>query len=319
MYHRVAELEPDIWRLAVSPGHFEEQLQLLSRKWRVMPLPELTEDLVSNKLRRKSVALSFDDGYVDNFLFAKPLLEKYKLPATFFACSGNAGQQSEFWWDELERIILHTPQLPSSFSIPLENARVTAELGEEKELTEGLKLQHRQWKAYVQPPPSSRAALFLQLWEALKPLPHPRQQEHLAQIKAWAGVTYICPRPLSHSMNTEQLLALGSNKLFSFGAHTVSHPDLAAHPKAMQQREIVENKQFLEELGQKCVRVLAYPYGSYSPDTMAVAAEMGFTAAFTTDSRPVKPNSEPYRLGRFLVENWNGEELNHHMRQWLMA
>ncbi|MFD1188082.1 polysaccharide deacetylase family protein [Pontibacter rugosus] len=314
----MAKLDPDVWNLGVSPEHFEEQLQLLSSKWRVIPLPDLTDDILANRLRRNCIALSFDDGYIDNFLEAKPLLEKYKLPATFFVSSGNIGQQTAFWWDVLEQVFLHMEPLPPAFNMPLKNTLISVELTAEQYLTESIKEQHRQWKAYVQPPPTARARLFLRVWEVLRPLPHSEQQECLGMIMDWAGAAAnSCSHCLSHSMSREQLQELSNNRLFCLGGHSVSHPDLAAHITPVQRQEILQNKQFLEEVSQKQVRTLAYPYGSYNSETMAVAAEAGFTAAFTTDQRVITPGSDPFRLGRFLVGNWPAEELHHHMKQWL--
>lgn len=108
LYHRVARAAHDHWKLSVSPQHFEEQLQVLQH-YNVMPLPELAQHWGNNKLPRKSVAISFDDGYIDNYTTARPLLEKYNLPATFFITNGSIGTGNEFWWDELEQMFVTDP------------------------------------------------------------------------------------------------------------------------------------------------------------------------------------------------------------------
>ena len=104
MYHRIATAAHDHWQLSVSPQLFEQHLQVLKR-YNVVSLPDLVK-----KVPRKGIAISFDDGYVDNYTTAKPLLEKYNLPATFFICNGNIGKQAEFWWDELEHIFKNDPE-----------------------------------------------------------------------------------------------------------------------------------------------------------------------------------------------------------------
>ncbi|HYC27552.1 MAG TPA: polysaccharide deacetylase family protein [Chitinophagaceae bacterium] len=86
MYHRIARPVNDHWQLCVSPGNFEQQLQVISR-------------------HKKNIIITFDDGYIDNYTVAKPLLEKYQLPATFFIATGNIDSGKEFWWDELEQLI----------------------------------------------------------------------------------------------------------------------------------------------------------------------------------------------------------------------
>jgi peptidoglycan/xylan/chitin deacetylase (PgdA/CDA1 family) len=56
------------------------------------------------------VVVTFDDGYADNLYEAKPLLEHYGIPGTFFVVTGYLAQQAEraheFWWDELERVVM---------------------------------------------------------------------------------------------------------------------------------------------------------------------------------------------------------------------
>lgn len=98
MYHRIATAAHDHWQLSVSPQHFEEHLQVL-KQYKIVALPELV-----NKVPRQGIAISFDDGYIDNYTTAKPLLEKYNLPATFFITNNNIESPAEFWWDELEYI-----------------------------------------------------------------------------------------------------------------------------------------------------------------------------------------------------------------------
>ena len=98
MYHRIATPEYDHWELSVSPQNFEAHLQVL-KKYKVMDLATVVKEIP-----HKGIAISFDDGYIDNYTVAKPLLEKYHLPATFFITNGNLGKQTEFWWDELEHI-----------------------------------------------------------------------------------------------------------------------------------------------------------------------------------------------------------------------
>ncbi len=316
MYHRVAELETDVWRLAVRPQNFEEQLQVLRSNWHVVPLPELVHDMTQGRLRRNSIALTFDDGYLDNYAIARPLLEKYNLPATFFICSGNIGSYAEFWWDELEHLILSTEELPHTLDIRINQELISFELGKEQHLTEDLRQKHQQWKAFVQEPPSLRCALYLKLWEQLKPLPGHLQQAYLQQIKVWAGTTgYV--RPAYLSMNLEQLKDLARNNLFDIGAHTVSHPDLASLSPEAQRQELVKSKSFLEEAISREVTLLAYPYGSCNPETVRLAAEAGFHAAVTTQDCLVHPTSAKYKLGRFLVDDWSGKQLDACLKSWL--
>jgi peptidoglycan/xylan/chitin deacetylase (PgdA/CDA1 family) len=102
VYHRIAFLPSDRWGLAVSPETFDAQLRLLRRFFRPVALHELL-DAVRHGNGRGCVAVTFDDGYADNYATALPLLEKNGVPATFFVTSDPIEHGREFWWDELER------------------------------------------------------------------------------------------------------------------------------------------------------------------------------------------------------------------------
>ena len=112
MYHRIADEPVDPWGLAVSPVHFEEQLQVLRRTRYPLPLTDFVRHLLAGTLPAHAVALTFDDGYADNFFAGKPQLAAADVPATVFLATGYLGRPGEFWWDELARLILleHSPQ-----------------------------------------------------------------------------------------------------------------------------------------------------------------------------------------------------------------
>lgn len=315
MYHRVAEPESDVWDIAVSPANFEQQLQVLRKLGNVIPLKELVERIYSKSFKKNCIAITFDDGYIDNFTTAKPLLEKYKLPATFFIASGYLGKAKEFWWDELEHLVLFTEQLPSVVAITLNGVPIEVTLDEEAELNEVLRQKHKTWKAFVQEPVSKRCRLYLELWQQLRALPKEELEHELQKIRHWAGVE----RPVrtdSISMALEQLQELEQHPLFDVGAHTVTHPALALHSPEYQQQELLLNKSFLEQALDKQVELLAYPYGSYNGYSMAEAYKAGFRAAFTTEEKVVREDNNPYSLARFQVKNFAAKEFKQQLQLW---
>lgn len=107
LYHRVAESVHDTHSLCVTPRHFAEHMDVLRRCARPLPLAELSEALHEGRpLPSRSVVVTFDDGYADNLFNAKPLLERYEIPATVFMTTGYLENSCEFWWDELEQLSL---------------------------------------------------------------------------------------------------------------------------------------------------------------------------------------------------------------------
>lgn len=96
LYHRVCNLNFDPWKLAITPEEFDNHMRYIKDNYNIMRF----EDDWSN-INEKTIVVTFDDGYADNFYNAVPILKKYDIPATFFISTNNIGTNSEFWWDEL--------------------------------------------------------------------------------------------------------------------------------------------------------------------------------------------------------------------------
>jgi len=314
MYHRIAEPESDVWELAVSPARFEQHLKVLKKIGNILSLQQLSHNINSNR-HKNNIAITFDDGYIDNFTNAKPLLEKYKIPATFFITTGQIESEKEFWWDELELIFLFTPHLPSTFSLTINNTLIASELKDEIDMSEDCRRKHRMWKACTEAPPTLRAKLFYSVWEQIKPLLSVEQDKYLKMIRNWAGLP-MQVRTDYKTMSVPQLKQLATNDLFTIGAHTLTHPALAHHSDDFQRAELCSSREFLQGLTGQEISTLAYPYGNYNQDTLRIANECGFVSAFTTHERALTPGPNAYEHGRFQVKNLTGLEFKDQLKKW---
>jgi peptidoglycan/xylan/chitin deacetylase (PgdA/CDA1 family) len=110
MYHSISRGRPDPWNLCVDPDRFADQLRLLRDRFQVVSLGALGEALAARRTLSRAVVISFDDGYRDNLLVAKPLLEQEGLPATVFVATGYLDAGRDFWWDELEAFCASSSQ-----------------------------------------------------------------------------------------------------------------------------------------------------------------------------------------------------------------
>lgn len=84
-YHSV---HPTLDFASVSPEVFEQHLAWLGETCDVVPFRTLLDAAAHGNRSRPAVAITFDDGYADNYEFAFPLLRKYRMPATFFVTAG---------------------------------------------------------------------------------------------------------------------------------------------------------------------------------------------------------------------------------------
>lgn len=293
MYHRITEPGYDPWDLAVSPENFEQQLQILTRLKKVVQLDELVDRFQKSDSREHTIALSFDDGYVDNYSVARPLLEQYNIPATFFITTGMIGKAREYWWDELERVIVQNKDIPKSSTFTV-NEKTFAYPGQEQQNLDGL---------------------YMELWGWLLPMNDQSQQVALQALRNWKGIGEE-PRSNYRCMNEGQLKELSRNKLFSLQVHTITHPALAHHAEDILEREMTGSKQWLEQLSGQEASIVAYPYGNYNELTMRVAARH-FKAAFTTEPKVIGNKSRSHSLGRFQVKNWPAEEFERQLHSWI--
>lgn len=105
MYHSIADDNSDPW--ALSPCMFAAQMDWLAEHgYTVLSLSQLLSNFDHGKSHKKSVALTFDDGFVDFLENAVPVLSKYQYPATLFVVAGEVGGISRWRSPELQRPLL---------------------------------------------------------------------------------------------------------------------------------------------------------------------------------------------------------------------
>jgi peptidoglycan/xylan/chitin deacetylase (PgdA/CDA1 family) len=305
MYHRINSLEVDPWQLAVEPQKFDQHLTLIKEFGTVLSSTELHKVLQKKKLKNKSIVITFDDGYKDNLTNALPLLQKHQLPATFFIPTNRLGYNG-YWWDELEEMIIHNKSLPQKLSLSLHDITIDFDLEEETIHSDDKWNEIKKWRA-LEGFAGKRTILYERLWQALKQLPYQKQQDILDHLRQWSGYDNSISK--NSEMNEEEVLQLASSPLATIGGHTTSHPDLSLHDDHFQQKEITDNKIYLEDLTGREIDFFAYPYGRFNSSTPVLVAKSGYQAAFTTSGWIVKNSDNPYLLNRLHVNNWTADEL----------
>ena len=319
LYHRVAEAESDPWQLAVSPTNFEEHLQILSRYWQTVSLREMTASLDKRKLPRRSIVVTFDDGYANNLLAAKPLLEKYEVPATVFVATGYTGTDREFWWDELERLFLEVGVLPEVLSLQMNGKRKQWQLGDEAFYDEAARCRNTKWRGWHADEPTSRHAVYRAIWNAMRPMSENDRLSCRLDLLTWAGADKYA-RDTHRALKSEELVELTSDGLIKVGAHTVTHAQLSALDLEAQRSEIRQSKLRLEEIVGNRIAGFAYPYGGkgdYSSETISLVRDTGFSHACTTSADFVRRGTDPFQLPRVQVTDVDGESFSRLISEWM--
>ena len=100
VFHRVQEAADPEDGLTLTVSMFERHCRFFRSHFRVVSLREIVEKLERGEPLRRELAITFDDGYRDNFDHAAPVLEKLSLPATFFVVTEWMGTDVVPWWDD---------------------------------------------------------------------------------------------------------------------------------------------------------------------------------------------------------------------------
>lgn len=121
-YHRI---DAEEHRSCVAPRMFAAQMALLRAEgFHVVPLRELATNLAEKRaFAPRTVAVTFDDGFADNYTAAFPVLQRESIPATIFLTAGYIGS------DGLPVLRDHVPPRPLDWPQVIEMARHGVDFG----------------------------------------------------------------------------------------------------------------------------------------------------------------------------------------------
>jgi len=289
-YHSVSEPGATTFRyrcpsIAVSPDTFARQMRVLADAYDVVSLDVLAEALAGGReLPRGAVAITFDDGYLDNHRHAMPILRSFSFPATVYVATAGIGDGWRFWPSRVRYVIATT-----------EASRI--------------RLPHLGPIALG--PPDGRRRAIDEVTSGLKRLPVDERDEALAALPDAAGVTGPPAEAREWFANWEQLREMTLCGI-SIGAHTCTHPILTRQDTEVAATEIRESRRLLEEGLGRPVRHFAYPNGggvlNHDERVISLVRDAGFATATTSVNGPIRLGDDPYRLRRVGVAERHGTD-----------
>ena len=272
IFHRVHAQPDDLFPKEMHAAAFRERMNWVSTWFNVLALDEAVSALARGSLPARALAITFDDGYADNFTVAFPILRELGLHATFFIATGFL-DGGRMWNDTLVEAIRRAdaPRLDLS-ALGLGGHRLDS--------------------------PDARREAFQAILERIRYLP---QQEREAQADAVARTAAVS-LSRDQMMTAEQVRSLAAAGM-GIGGHTLSHPTLARLDDREARREIAEGRDALEALTRQPVKLFAYPNGKPGSDYTAahvrIAKDLGFAAAVSTAWGAARIGDSLYELPRF--------------------
>jgi len=307
VYHRIAEVEVDPWELAVRPANFAQHLDVMRRLGSPISLRGLVQSMMRGAIPRGSIVVTFDDGYADNLLQAKPLLAKSGIPATVFLTAGKLGASESFWWEELADILLRPGCLPDVLEIEMEGRPCRWKLGADADYDLDDASRNRGWRGW-KPAPTARHRTYLELFRLMQPLREAARGHLMVALRSWSA-RGPGSRPEDRVLTAHEAVALASDGIEA-GCHTMTHPRLSTLSDAEKRREVLESRNLLQEILGQPVTSFAYPFGQrgdYDAETVAIVREAGFGVACANVPGCVTSASDVFQLPRFHVTDGDGD------------
>jgi peptidoglycan/xylan/chitin deacetylase (PgdA/CDA1 family) len=265
---RDAEFQPN-HHLEIAPEFLRAMLaHLRSHDVDIITMDEVHQRLAERNTLRRFACFTLDDGYRDNRDFALPVMREFGAPFTVYVASDFAEGIGRLWWIALEMVIAKA----SSIEVEIGGTHVRLDTGS----------------------PAAKQAAFDRLHDWLRRLPgeHDLQRE-IAALCARHGVdeTAIC-RELC--MSWDELKAFAADPLIGFGAHSITHCNLARQSEEVASQEMAVSRARIEGALQRPILHLAYPYGdkiAAGTREFALARSAGFKTAVTTRPGMIFPES----------------------------
>jgi peptidoglycan/xylan/chitin deacetylase (PgdA/CDA1 family) len=284
-YHGIRrDDDPERSWLLLPGGEFERQIKYLSDYYRVRFLDDVLDDLGAGVLTEPTACVTFDDGYLNNYSIAYPVLQKYGVPATIYLATGLIGSERMLWTTTLELAL--STSLPLSVDAEREGLGVRV-LRTRAEARSFAKAIADRLKAL---PAATRAARLSELFGALPPDAAPLNMNYA--MMSWS--------------QAEELAASG---LIQFGAHTVNHEIVSTLDDTDLDREITASVEMVRALLSKSGRralsqTFAYPNGrpqDFDDRSKRLLQSNGIRAAVTTIDGMNEPERDRFSLRRFVV------------------
>jgi glycosyltransferase involved in cell wall biosynthesis/peptidoglycan/xylan/chitin deacetylase (PgdA/CDA1 family) len=281
LFHRVLPKEEPFFEpeLSTELSVFSDFLDWIDERYRVISVDELVarqQDRCDRK--RPLCAITFDDGWVDNYRYAFPELSRRKMPATIFLPFRFIGTRRRFWQELMGLFFIELQKNPSLIST----------------------LEHLARRSPWFPPFDSYRGDYIAVRRLLLSRPGREAWEFAEQLIETAGLlSKLSDRSFLNWNEVEEM----RNGSISFGSHTMNHMILTTAPPATGEEEIRLSREELERQLKGKVSGFSYPWGAIGRSSHEQVRQSGYGYAVTTRPGLVKQDTDPYLLPRIPISD----------------
>jgi len=283
-FHRVRDDADLTDSLTVHSRTFESYCRFFKRFFNVVPLADPVETLHAGRAPHRALAITFDDGYRDNFTHAYPVLKRHGVPGTFFVATGNLDHPRLPWWDEIAWMVRNS----ASDRVDLRPWRDDPVVFDEPDREHAVRVVLRTYKSL----PTADTAAFLE------------------GVAAATGIgRYDQSRAGSLWMTWDMVREMRDGGM-AIGGHSITHSLLSRMPPEAQWHEIYGCRQRLQEELHQPMDAFSYPVGSrdsFNEATRECLRRAGVRYAFTYYGGLCRFHGvDEYDMPRTMIEPYVG-------------
>ena len=293
LYHRFAAGEPDPLGLCVAPEHFQAQLRVLRDEFEVVPLGAIADRVRAGEPGSGRIAITIDDGYIDNLTTGVPLIAEAGLPATLFAATGHIETGRRFFWDEMARLLTGPGERPKQ-----------------------LELDGRSWPTTTA---EQRETARAELHRMVQPRRLEEIERVLAALREWAGAGE--PPEATRPVTIDELKQLAATPKLEIGAHTRDHLNLGHQPADEIRAQVERSRDDVVAWTGVQPRGFSYPFGiprhDVGDEARRAVATAGFEYAVVNQPIPVEAGADVFAIPRVFAPDVGGDEFARRLRAGL--
>jgi|JI10StandDraft_1071094.scaffolds.fasta_scaffold109058_3 peptidoglycan/xylan/chitin deacetylase (PgdA/CDA1 family) len=275
-FHGVSNFKSNINKRHMPVAQFESLVIYLKNNFEIVNVRDI---FINKNADKKRIAITFDDGYLNNYTVAFPILKKHNIPATLYITTESFEIKDYCLWPEIfdalkiitptERIIFNNEEFKFANST-LINSRTNITIYD-----------------YVKAMGSERQNAF---------------DEFITKYNIKQILKTVNPELVAFC-NKEQIKEMSKSPLIEIGSHTHRHYNLSNINTELVREELQKSKLILESITGKPILSIGYPDGDYSDSVKNIAEEVGYKYQLAVTYKDEQDKNDNRIRSRYSISN----------------
>ena len=262
----------------IDKKKFIKQMKLLKRNYKMISIEDIYYH-IKNKIpfSKKDVAISFDDGFKNNFTIAAPILNKLKIPAIFYLCPRSINKNEMFWVDQIETCI-------------------------DKCKKSKIKITSLSLRNFYLDSIKKKISLIKKIKKTCKNLNIKKKNDLIKILKKTTSVKPNIKSSKNYELaNWKIIKKTSKNNLFTLGGHSLDHDILTKMNMKELDHNIIKTIEIIKNKTGVNVKHFSYPEGKFNNNVIKYLKKHGIKSAPIATGFKNTHNTNLFKIKRVMV------------------